>query len=197
LLAENEVNIFMRMAHVSIAVFATLFSSTVISATPWESYVAVPSPQHAKLVKEPTYSTAEPPMTNGPSRLEQDLRVLGEQIRAGDAEAFYLGLHLRKVSAVDGALAEFLDFTVADFLRVRPATFLTGLSKYGTPNCEEAVYTDPDIYADRFATQAYEMRRRLEAIAASKDKRVVKMRDLCAQRLRSEISTAESHVDSL
>ena len=186
----------MRMAHVSIAVFATFCSSMVIGATPWESYVAVPSPQRAKLVKEPTYSTVVPPVTNGPSRLEQDLRVLGEQIRAGDTEAFYLGLRLRKASAVDGALGEFLDFTVADFLRVRPATFLTGLSKYGTPNCEEAVYTDPDIYADRFGTQAYEMRRRLEAVATSKDKRLVKMRELCTQRLREEISTAESHADS-
>jgi hypothetical protein len=187
----------MRMAHVSIAVFASLCSSTVMSATPWESYVAIPSPQHAKLVKEPDYSIAEPPVTNGPSRLEQDVRVLGEQIRAGDTESFHLGLRLRKASGVDGALAEFLDFTVADFLRVRPTSFLTGLSKYGTPNCEEAVYTDPDIYADRFGAQAYEMRRRLEAVATSKDKRLAKMRELCTQRLRAEISTAESHVNSI
>jgi hypothetical protein len=166
-----------------------------MSATPWESYVAVPSPQHAKLVKEPTYSTVEPPATHGPSRIEQDLRVLGEEIRAGDTEAFYLGLRLRKASAVDGALAEFLDFTVADFLRLRPATFLAGLSNYGTANCDEAVYTDPDIYADRFGTQAYEMRRRLEALATAKDKRLFKMRELCTQRLRAEISTAESGAD--
>jgi hypothetical protein len=158
--------------------------------------VAVPSAEHAKLVTEPIYSSAEPKVINGPSRLEQDLLVLGDQIRSGSAEAFYLGLRLRKSPAVDGSLGEFLDFTVSDFLRIRPAEFLTGLSIYGTQKCVEAVYTDPDIFADRFAAQVYEFNRRLEAIATVRGQRLAKVRDLCIQALRSEIGTAKSHVDS-
>jgi hypothetical protein len=184
-----------RSTYVLVAL-ATFWSCGAIGATPWETYLAIPSPEHAKLVTEPIYSNAEPNGTNGPSRLEQDFLVLGEQIRAGDAEAFDLGLRLREAAAVDGALGEFLNFTISDFLRIRPAEFLSGLSIYGTQKCVEAVYTNPDIFADRFPAQIYEFNRRLEAIAALRSQRLVKVRDLCIQALRSEISTAKSHFDA-
>lgn len=176
--------------------FIIFWSRNVMCATPWETYVAVPSSEHARIVTEPRYGDAEPQHSDGPGRLEQDLRVLGAQIRAGDADAFHLALRLRKSSSVDGALGEFLDFTVSDFLRVHPSAFLTGLSIYGTHNCVEAVYTDPDVFSDRFAAQAYEFQRRLDAIGAVRSKRLASIRDLCMQTLRSEIRTAQSHIGS-
>lgn len=146
---------------------------------------------------EPIYSDSKPlPSGGGPGRLEQDLRVLGQQIRAGDVDAYQLALRLRKSSAVDGALAEFLDFTAADFLRLRPFEFLTGLSIYGTHSCVEAVYTDPDIFSDRFAAQAYEFQQRLNAIEAVHGKELASVRAICMQALSAKIRTVQSHIGS-
>jgi hypothetical protein len=182
----------MRMNYF-LAGVAILWSSTGFGATPWEVYVAVPSPQHAKVVAEPVYSTPEAGPTTGASRLELDLGILSAQIRSGDTEAFYLGLRLRQSSNIDGALAEFLDIRVADFLRIRPEAFLTGLTIYATKNCAEAVYTDPDIYEDRFNAEGYELGRRLEAITAVQNPKLRAIRELCSQALRSAIDADKSH----
>jgi len=184
------------LAYVALVACATLCFQAALGATPWETYLAVPSPEHARLVTAPSYSSKEPPSTNGPGRLEQDLRVLAEQIRAGDAQAFYLALRFRKASEIDGALAEFVDYTVSDFLRIRPEAFLSGLSTYGTKTCVEATYTDPDIFAERFSAEAYEFTRRLEAIVGVRNSHLVKVRDLCFHSLRSQIEISESHIDS-
>jgi hypothetical protein len=75
--------------------------------------------------------------------------------------------------------------------------FLTGLSIYGTTHdCIEAVDTDPDIYADRSGTETYELRRRLEAIAAVRTPQFLGVRETCMKALRSGIATAESHINS-
>jgi len=74
--------------------------------------------------------------------------------------------------------------------------FLTGLSIYGTRGCVEAIYTDPDIFADRFAAQVYEFNRRAEAIQTVRGQRLNNVRDLCIQALRSAIGDAKSHVES-
>jgi len=171
------------------------WGSVTFAATPWEEYLAVPSSANAKIVQTPTYTKPESQVKNGPGRLEVDLRVLADEIRAGDTESFYLGLRFRQASDIDGALREFLDFTVADFLRIRPQDFLNGLVQYGTRHCDEAVYLDTDIFTDRFAAQAYEFQRRLEAIQGVTRATTLKVRNLCVETLRSAMKDAESHTE--
>lgn len=144
-------------------------------------------------MQTPTYTHPEPSVKNGPGRLEVDLPVLANEIRAGDIQAFYLGLRIRQAREIDGALREFVDLTVADFLRIRPLNFLEGLVQYGTRHCDEAVNLDTDIFTDRFAAQAYEFQRRLEAIEGLRNGATVKVRKLCVETLRSAVKDAQSH----
>jgi hypothetical protein len=174
-------------------IFTVFWWSATFAATPWEEYLAVPSSANAKSVQTPTYTKPESQVKNGPGRLEVDLRVLADEVRAGDAESFYLGLRFRQASDIDGAVREFLDFTVADFLRIRPQAFLNGLAHYGTRHCDEAVYLDADIFTDRFRAQVYVLQRRLEAIQGSTVATTLKVRDLCVATLRSAMKDDESH----
>ncbi len=171
--------------------------SAALAATPWEHYLAVPSSANAKIVQTPTYTKPESQVKHsGPGRLEVDLRILAEEIRAGDTESFYLGLRLRQTSDIDGALREILDFTLADFLRIRPQEFLSGLVRYGTRHCDEAIYLDTDIFTDRFAAQAYEYQRRMEAIQGVTRAATLKVRNLCVETLLSAVKDAESHTET-
>ena len=136
---------------------------------------------------EPTYTTTAPPDGSGPNRLEMDLRILASQILAGDSEAYFLGLRLRSAPAIDGAIREFPDFTLGDFLRIQPESFLTGLSIYGTQKCDEATYTTPIFSRIGSLRMLTNYSAALDAIQSVKTTRLTPVHELCIKILRSTI----------
>jgi hypothetical protein len=145
-----------------------LTSATAAAATPWEQYLATPTPANADAVTKITYSpgTLEHP-EYGYDAL--DLELLKTQVAAGDVAAFRLAVRLSR--AADGGLAEDLTLIVASMIRSHPAAFLRELSKLAPADAEleSMLLMTGAEYVDRVSAHTYELTQRRLAIANVRD----------------------------
>jgi hypothetical protein len=82
-------------------------------------------------------------------RLHRDLKLLAASMRAGDKEAFFLGLRFRETIGDSVADRERLDQMLGEFVRISPKEFLEGLARYGAQRrCRDALGHDVDAFAD-------------------------------------------------
>jgi len=160
-------------------VLATPFAA--IAATPWESYLAHPTPKAAGDVHEITYS----PSANGMARDNAlDLQVLALQVYAGDVEA--LRLTLRLASRSDGGLLEDLYAIAGHSIRAHPHIFLKSMvdEKLTQESIKWIVNMAGLEYVDRPDARRYELQQRAAALASVRDKRLSFVRAACLKALR-------------
>jgi len=148
-----------------------LCAATARAETPWERYLAEPTPQHASKVQAIT------------GRLgSEDLQILQDQVLAQDKEAFRLALRLYHAQP-PGGTAEDLGVLLARTIRPHPSFFLQQLAATGTPcSAMSWVLRAPGLeYVDRPAARRYEIAMRVKALQSVKEKRLRRHRDDCVR----------------
>ena len=158
------------------------------AATPWERYLAVPSPEHARRVVALEYSTdgsADRPF----ERQDEDLALLSVQVLSGDREAVDLAFRLLQHS--DGHGAETLDIMLGRLIRVRPRLFLQALMvvRPHLSRLDGVVGNFGGEYVDRFDAQKYEARQRIRALRGVSDPVLQALRDECIAHLVRVVET--------
>ena len=159
---------------------ATLFllasTNSLLAATPWEEYLALPSPANAARVAALTYSPATAP-PGGYAR--SDIRVLEDQVLAQDSEAFQLLLRLYRASG--GGLAEELGVRLGHSSRVHPEFFLRQVLASQRP-CSELAWplnAPGEQYVDRPGARRYEIEARRAALGAVNTEALARVRREC------------------
>jgi hypothetical protein len=136
----------------------------------WAGYVAAPNDATARAVLEllPSYRVAG----NAPERriaehLEATLHVLESRVLEGHRPSAHLAVRLLTVA--DGAVAEYLDTILGQYIHVNPHDFLQLLTRYEH-------FRSPSMYCnfgidlvDDFAGQQREARRRIQALESIQD----------------------------
>jgi hypothetical protein len=164
-----------------IYVFAT-GSASCASATPWEEYVAFPSPENAARVDSISYSEQLAAERSG-ERITADLNVLAIQVFSGDRGAFRLTLRLLR-SAKPGANLEHLSEIAGRYVRQDPKAYLEEVASSGmSARCPGIGYVGLE-YVDRNAARGYEINARAKALGTVHDENLVGVREACISQLR-------------
>ena len=152
----------------------------IASGTPWETYLSLPTPQHAALVKRISYTH---PSEDGYNA--NDLYILQDQVLAKDPQAFRLAFRLYK--SADGALAEELGVILGNTIRAHPSFFLEQVAKLHVP-CSELhwpINAAGYEYVDRPRASNYEIRMRAVALKNVKQAELRKVQAECLKQIDS------------
>jgi hypothetical protein len=153
------------------------------ASTPWEKYVQNPTPENAALVQDASYSHP----TDYEHGLASDLPMLASQVHAGDKQAFFLALRLRK-----SIYSEALSWMIGEYLRIRPREFLEGLKQFGVQrHCRDALSMDVRAFADRPKAVRYELNARIAALQSVEDPEFADIRDACILELQRQVPRFE------
>jgi hypothetical protein len=154
------------------AILLVFLAPSAWATTPWENYLAEPTPYNASQVKAIGYSH---PVQGGYDAT--DLEILKVQVVAADQAAFRLAYRLYKQS--DGGLAEDLGAILADSIRPNPGFFLRQVAALKQP-CNRFNVDVPGLeYADRPRAYAYELKMRTMAIASVQNPQLRAARSDC------------------
>lgn len=162
-----------------------LVSSAACAATPWEKYVAEPSPENARSVAAIQYS--EPPGVRLGERTTTDIQMLAVQVYSADREAFRLTLRLIGATA-PGADLEYLHEIAGRFLRQNPKAFLEDIAAAGHSKRCPGVDFAGIQYVDQEKARAYEISARRKALLSVNTKSLLAVRDACIAQLEHETS---------
>lgn len=152
--------------------------------TPWEAYLALPTPRNASQVTKIQY---------GPGAIPEnyrywapDLKILANQILGGDSESFRLAFRLRRDS--DGGLLEELTMILSHTIRPHPEFFLRQLLelKPSKTDLEDILLMSGLEYVDRPRAQQYEIEMRRKALASVKTMALRGLRDKCLSIIKQE-----------
>jgi hypothetical protein len=159
-----------------IAVLAFFAAVSAGAATPWERYVALPTPENARVVRALQYS----PGRGSEFGYElDDIQVLADQVLAEDPEAFQLAVRLYVQS--DAGLAEDLGLLLGRCIRAHPNFFLRQVARSGhTCSDLSLVLNAPGLeYSDKPDAMKYELQGRRAALRTVKNKELRRTRDAC------------------
>jgi hypothetical protein len=102
-----------------------ILAGPVFAETPWEAYLALPTPENASKVVGIEYTPGAIPENYG--YWAPDLDILRNQVIGGDKESFKLTYRIIKKS--DGGLLEDLIVILSHTIRARPEFFLREMSE--------------------------------------------------------------------
>jgi hypothetical protein len=159
------------------AILLLAASSPVLAATPWETYLDLPTPQHAATVSAIEYT--HPPQGGYDSN---DLEILQDQIAGLDADSFRLAFRLYKREG-SGGLAEELGVILSKSIRSHPRFFLQQVAA-SDATCARFrwILNTPGLeYVDREGAAAYELRMRQVSLRGIKDKALANIRNNCVR----------------
>jgi hypothetical protein len=162
------------------AILFVLFAPPALATTPWENYLAEPTPSNAAKVEAIGYSN--------PVRGDYDatdLEILRVQVVAADQAAFRLTYRLYEQS--EGGLAEDLGAILADSIRPNPGFFLRQVAALKQPCTRFNVDVAGLEYADRPKAYAYELKMRAAAIASVQDPKLSAIRSECLAALAGAV----------
>jgi hypothetical protein len=164
-------------------VLAVMVSAVGFAATPWESYLELPSPANAAAVQEVTYS--DPPSFN--PILWDELLILQTQVFSSDQAA--VSLAFRLLARSDGHFSEELCVMLGRLIRIDPALFLQELKSHPEfmVRLDGLLGNHGGAYVDRFAAQRYETERRIEVLMSVTDPGLRHIRDRCVAELRTQL----------
>ena len=163
---------------------------TARAQTPWERYLALPTPGNAQAVQTLAYRDS----VDNVDRLLDDLDLLRDQVDAGDTAAVRLAFRL--VPQADGVYGETLGTMLGRLVRTRPALFLRELARaerrtgdrapHREVGCGLAQVTGPE-YVDREEAGRYEARQRIAALRTVSTPSLRKVRDECLAALQTDL----------
>ena len=164
------------------ALFTLLFlalPAVALAKTPWESYLTLPAPEYASKVTEIEYSP-ESDIAAG-DHVTSDLKILRNQVMAGDRESFRLAYRLIETSD-DGLLGELVTI-LGNTIRVAPEFFLTQMADLNPrENILQAILLSPGTeYTDRTYAQRYEIYMRKMALTGVSDISLKDIRETCLE----------------
>nr|MDP9122974.1 hypothetical protein [Acidobacteriota bacterium] len=175
---------------VAFVLLAFLLSPAALRAlTPWEAYVALPSPENAGRVDRLAYGQAGPRQTGSSRDAFTDLGLLGVQALAGDRQAVRLLFSLAKPAAgLDAALLQALCKILGQLSRVQPRLFLEEIPQRVIDR--EALdiilgEVDGRIYQGSSLAPAHEIEARIKALREVANPRLRKVRTECIASLES------------
>ena len=148
----------------TILIFSILLPAMpAVAETPWEVYLAIPSPQNAKYVEEISYST------DNDEFLWYDLMLLETQVASGDVEALKLTLRLAKVAdgdMLDAELLHALEIIASRSIRSHPDRFLEAATADTSSDqfVNAVLAVVGEEYVDRPLARRYELEARCQAL---------------------------------
>lgn len=149
--------------------------------TPWETYMAHPSPENAMAVQSIQYSDKLDSRRLG-EQISADIQVLAVQVFSADREAFRLTLRLIR-SSKPGANLEDLVEIAGRYLRQNPKAYLEDVATSGlSAHCPGASYVGLQ-YVDRDTARSYEIGARVKALESVRDEKLAKLRDICLSQI--------------
>jgi len=154
-------------------------TAITLAETPWEAYLAFPTPENASRVNRIEYTPGAISEKYGYWAL--DLGILRNQVLGGDREAFRLAYRLRQNA--DGGLLEELTMVLSRVIRTRPDFFLEEMSTLRPDRTAlEVILLMPGLeYVDRLEARRYEILMRRKALAAVSHKSLRAFRDTCLE----------------
>jgi hypothetical protein len=158
----------------SLALLLCAWSTSALTATSWEVYLELPTPENAARVQALEYTA---PVEGGYNA--DDLRLLEAQVRAADAQAFRLAYRL--YIKADGGRAEELGVMLGEVTRAHPIFFLREVSalKIQCSSLKWPLNAPGLEYVDRLSAQAYEIAQRRKALESVTDNNLVTVRNQC------------------
>jgi hypothetical protein len=163
-----------------LAILVLVVSAPASAATPWETYLALPTPENASRVTAIEYST---PRQGGYDA--GDFGILETQVSAADVESFRLAYRLYNGS--EAGLAEDLGAILSGSIRSHPRFFLRQVEALD-PTCSGFgwILNAPGVeYVDRPAAAAYELRMRVAALDGVNDRSLSTIGSKCSRLIRA------------
>ncbi len=182
----------MLIRHAIVWAAALTLAASASAQTPWEAYLALPSPANARRVERASYSDSAAAL----GQLEQDLEVVAVQMQAGDRDAVRLAFRL--LPGADGDFAETLEIMLGRLIRIHPALFLEEVRRQQQTlprfdaRLNGMLTNTGSPYVDREQADAYEMRRRMDALRSVRAPALGAIRDRCIAVLQRELAAAQA-----
>ncbi len=167
----------MRIAFTT-ALFLILSVQLSAAETPWETYLATPTPENASRVVSITYS---PGSLRAAGSLDYlDRLLLNQQIRSGDAEAYLLAIRIARTTDSAAGLED-LNASIGGSIRANPAVFLSVAKRASLTEAElrRVLFMTGEHYVDRADAKRFELKLRREAIASVDDSALRGTQEMC------------------
>ena len=170
------------MRFLGLSLLLMFLTLTVLAQTPWQKYIANPTPDNAELVDELSYDHSV-----GGEEQEVDVMVLESQVFAGDRAAIFLAYRIIKKSG--GSIAEDLYQSLGLLIRINPKLFLETLQdSYNDSIDIGALVGNLGIaFVDRPSARRYELAARIKAIDSVHSGRLKKVRDICHKEIENQL----------
>jgi hypothetical protein len=171
------------MRTITTVTISILLATYSYAATPWEQYLALPTPANASKVSALGYSAGAIPPNYG--YWAPDLDILKIQILGGDQESFRLAYRL--IERADGGLLEELTAMLGQSIRPQPEMFLRqlGALKPDTKLLKSILLNTSEEYVDRESARIFEIEMRKKALQSVADKSVVDIKAKCLNILQN------------
>ena len=173
-----------------VCLLLALLAVTARAQTPWERYLALPTPGNARAIQSLAYSDS----ADNVDCLLEDVELLRDQMDAGDTAAVRLAFRL--LPQADGVYGETLGDMLGRLVRTRPTLFLRELrwaqrrkvdgAPHGEVGCYLARVTGPEC-VDREEAERYEARQRIASLRTVATPSLRRLRDQCIAAIQSDI----------
>jgi hypothetical protein len=168
----------MLIRHFVIAFAALSLFSFANAKTPWEEFIDLPTPEHARAVNA-MFLSGNPTEDESFSTNERGLMLLDAQVRAFDEEAIECAFRL--LASADGAYGEMLSESLGSLIRPNPKLFLKHYSRHqqSIDRLDALVGNFGANYIDSYDAMVYESKMRIKALQSVTDRSLRGARDRC------------------